>query len=298
MALGLNFARGDCTVSKIVAETTPVIWEILKDDYMPIPSIQAWKNIANRFYELWNIPNCLGAIDGKHIRIKKLPNSGSTNYNYKQYHSIVLMACSDADGLFTMIETGFAGRNSDGGIFRAGRMKHWIQRSVNIPPPTQLPHDPQENDFPYYFVADEAFPLLKYVMRPYPQRFLNNKKRIFNYRLSRGRKTVECAFGMASQKFQILETPIRCLKLQTVIHIIKCVCILHNFVRKNEGAPYALNVQEEQDNPDFGIIQQTQQENVLFNIDNRSTSYNLRDYLASYFLTPRAQLPWQWNVIT
>lgn len=122
MALSLHFAR-DSTISNIIAETTEAIWQPLVDKYMPIPNIQGWINITNRFKELWNIPNCLGAIDEKHVRIQKLPNSGLTSYNYKDYHSIVLMACSDADGLFTMIETGFAGRNSDGGIFRASALK-------------------------------------------------------------------------------------------------------------------------------------------------------------------------------
>jgi len=75
---------------------------------------------------LWNLPNCVGAIDGKHVRIEKFANSGSSNFNYKSYHSTVLLACCDADGLFTMIETGYAGRNSDGGIFRASVMKYWI----------------------------------------------------------------------------------------------------------------------------------------------------------------------------
>jgi hypothetical protein len=72
----------------------------LQREYMAIPSTEKWKDISNRFYELWNIPNCLGAMDGKHIRIQKLPNSGSTNYNYKGYHSIILLAVCDADGLF------------------------------------------------------------------------------------------------------------------------------------------------------------------------------------------------------
>ena len=83
---------------------------------MPLPTKQQWKQIAERFPCLWNLPNCIGAIDGKHIRIEKLPKSGSCHFNYKGYHSVVLMAC-DADGLFTMIESGYAGRNSDGGIF-------------------------------------------------------------------------------------------------------------------------------------------------------------------------------------
>lgn len=72
------------------------------------------------------------------------------------------MACSDEDGNFIMIETGFAGRNSDGSIFRASRMGHWLERDgLNIPQPTPLPNDPKKICFPYYFIADEAFPQKK-----------------------------------------------------------------------------------------------------------------------------------------
>lgn len=84
---------------------------------MPLPITQEFKQIAERFYSLWNILNCIGAVDGKHVRIEKLSNSGSNNFNYKDYHSVILMTCCDSDGLFTMIECGYAGRNNDGGIF-------------------------------------------------------------------------------------------------------------------------------------------------------------------------------------
>lgn len=94
------------------------------------------------------------------IKIQKVPNTGLINFNYKTYHSIVLMACSDADGNFIMIETGFAGRNSDSGIFRASRMGRWLEiDGFNLPNPRPLPNGPNEINFPFYFVADEAFPL-------------------------------------------------------------------------------------------------------------------------------------------
>lgn len=51
----------------------------------------------------------------------------------------MLLGCCDADGLFTMIETGYAGRNSDGGIFRASAMKYWLTRKeLDIPLPSKL----------------------------------------------------------------------------------------------------------------------------------------------------------------
>lgn len=78
-------------MSHIVEETTKVIWESLKESDMPVSTSDGWKTIAARFSELWHLPNCLGAIDGKHIRIQKVPNSGSSNFNYKDYHSVGML---------------------------------------------------------------------------------------------------------------------------------------------------------------------------------------------------------------
>jgi hypothetical protein len=47
---------------------------------------------------------------------------------------------------------------------------------------------------PFVVVADEAYPLLHYLMRPYPKRMLNNPRLVFNYRLYRARSNVERAF--------------------------------------------------------------------------------------------------------
>ncbi|KAJ8949461.1 hypothetical protein NQ318_007562, partial [Aromia moschata] len=64
-----------------------------------------------------NFPNCLGAIDGKHIRIKMPPCSGSEYFNFKKYFSIILLAVVDADQCFTFVDVGHSGRNSDSNIF-------------------------------------------------------------------------------------------------------------------------------------------------------------------------------------
>ena len=66
---------------------------------------------------------------------------------------------------------------------------------MSFPPPKQLPNDIDGAYMPYVIVGDEAFGL-SHVMRPYPQKNLSIKKSIFNYRLTRARRMVECAFGM------------------------------------------------------------------------------------------------------
>lgn len=138
------------------------------------------------------------------------------------------MACSDADGCFTTIDVGDLGRNSDGGVFRSSRLGRWLDRDeLNVPRPHPLPFDANEAPFPYFFVADAAFPLKNYLMKPYPRAALTHEQRICNFRLTLGRKTVECAFGMLRSKFRIFDVPIGCSE-KVVKPIIASACVLHN----------------------------------------------------------------------
>lgn len=57
-SLGLYFARGETTIGNIVDGTTKAVWNSLKQNYMPVPTTQGWKNIATRFSDVWHLPNC------------------------------------------------------------------------------------------------------------------------------------------------------------------------------------------------------------------------------------------------
>ena len=289
-ALHFEFFRGISTISSIVADTAEKLWTVLHPDYMALPTIEQWKEISDRYYELWNMPNCLGSIDGKHIRIKCPKKSGSAYYNYKGYFSIVLMACADADGLFTFISVGDYGRNSDGRVIKScGFFQALIEDQLNIPPSAVLPNDESNATFPMFFLGDEAFPLHKNIMRPYPRRTLTNAKRIFNYRLSRARKSVECSFGMLVSKFRIFETQIDC-EPDKVVHIVKAACILHNFIRKHDGRFLNSNEQDARAVYNLPGLQ------LELHGRQQTTASDLRDRLCAYFVKPENALPWQNNV--
>lgn len=55
-----------------------------------------WLEIEKGFYKRTNFPYCIGAIDGKHIRIKKPGHTGSEFFNYKSFFSTVLLAVADS----------------------------------------------------------------------------------------------------------------------------------------------------------------------------------------------------------
>lgn len=173
---------------------------------MPEPSKEKWVEETKIFYNKTNFPNCLGAIDGKHIRCKAPNNSGSLFFNFKKYFSIVLIAIADDNLCFITIDVGAFGKESDSNIFKECPLgKKLYSGQLELPKPAILPNT---NDCPqpYVFIGDEAFALHSNLLRPYPGRNLNNTRRIFNYRLSRARRTVECTFGVLANKWRVLHT--------------------------------------------------------------------------------------------
>ena len=110
-------------------EVCEAIWKCFQEDYMKMPNlVSEWESIAKEFEQRWNFPNCLGAIDGKHIIMNSPKNTGSIYYNYKGSFSIVLLALSDANNRFIYVDIGAYGRCSDGGIFSNSSLKkQWIE---------------------------------------------------------------------------------------------------------------------------------------------------------------------------
>ncbi|KAE8740783.1 hypothetical protein FOCC_FOCC013682 [Frankliniella occidentalis] len=155
----------------------------LEESVLKTPGKAEWKEISNKFMEIWQFPNCLGAVGGKHMRIQAPPESGAQFHNYKSFFSMVLMATCDAQYKFTTIDIGQYGRH---------------------------------------------------MMRPYPRRSLQtDEHRIFNYRLSRARRTIENAFGILCSRWQILHQPLR-MSPTNAQNLFAALCVLHHFIMVGE----------------------------------------------------------------
>ena len=89
---------------------------------------------------------------------------------------------------------------------------------------------------PYFLVGDEIFPLKTWLMRPYPGT-LDKDQRIFNYRLSRARRTIENAFGILCAGWRIFYTAIRA-KVENFENFVLPCLALHNYFRLTGNASY------------------------------------------------------------
>ena len=99
---------GKPTLSCIIGETCDAIFESLSGEYLyPSSSTEEWKNIVRDFQETQDLPQIVGAIDGKHIRIQCPKQSRTLFHNYKGFFSFVSLAiCDDRYGLILVSMVG------------------------------------------------------------------------------------------------------------------------------------------------------------------------------------------------
>ena len=127
-------------------------------------------------------------------------------------------------------------RISDGEVLRNSTLSKAISTNLlNIPGPHTL--DDGETEAPYIIVADNAFPLIENLMKPYPFRGLSKKQWICNHHLSRARRIVKNVFGILANSFRIFLSPILLSPKNVEILTLVC-CTLHNFLRNKAPLRY------------------------------------------------------------
>jgi hypothetical protein len=108
---------GETAVREIVKVCCKGIWNCLKATDIPEKTEDDWVSIDKDFYRRSQFPNCIGAVDGKRVRIKMPTDSGSLFYNYKHFFSILLLASVDANYCFTAADVGEVGKSGYSNVF-------------------------------------------------------------------------------------------------------------------------------------------------------------------------------------
>lgn len=233
LSIAIAFRVDESTVRMLIKEVCKVLINVLQPIYLSQSSEEEWKSCVEGFWKRWNVPNCVGAVDGKHITLQCPPNSGSLFFNYKKYYSIVLMAVANYTYRFTLVDVGAYGGNSDGGIFSDSLIgKNLKNENLNLPKGTfALPGSQIRT--PTFLLADDAFSLSNRIMKPYTGKNLDEKQQICNYRFSRARRVVESTFGIFSNRWRIFRQSI-CMLPETADIITTASVCLHNFIISEE----------------------------------------------------------------
>nr|CAI5853840.1 unnamed protein product [Callosobruchus analis] len=287
------------TISSFLAEVFPAIYDALKD-FIKVPHTEdERKNIQKEYYFRWNFPKCCGALDGKHIVIRNASHSGSEYLNYKGTYSLILFACIDANYCFRYFDIGTNGRANDAAVCAKSSLNAALENVRNT------------LNFPKHgvFVADDAFPLRTYILKPFGRStHLSRKQKIFNYRLSRARRIVENAFGILVSRFRVFERPIA-IGIDKVDVVVKATLALHNWLKMSSGETYTPigsfdteDLNTRQIVPGSWRTQSTEARglvNLQTNLGSRNyttSASTVRDQYAEYF-SGHGAVPWQLNMI-
>ncbi|XP_065448109.1 uncharacterized protein LOC135982985 [Chrysemys picta bellii] len=218
-SVGNQFGVGKSTVGAAVIQVTNAIKDLLISTVVTLGNVQV---IVDGFAAM-GFPNCGGAMDGTHLPILSPEHQATEYINCKGYFSMLLQALVDHKGCFTNINVGWPGKVHDARVFRNSGLFQKLEEGTCFLDQKITVGDVE---IPIIILGDPAYPLMPWLMKPY-KGSLDSSQDLFNYRLSKCRMVVECAFGCVKAHWRSLLTWIDLSKVNIPIAIAAC-CALHN----------------------------------------------------------------------
>ncbi|KAF2293662.1 hypothetical protein GH714_003932 [Hevea brasiliensis] len=177
----------------------------------------------NRFYPYFK--NCVGALDGTHIRVKVPRELAPRFRGRKEWPTQNVLAACSFDMKFTYVLPGWEGTASDSRI-----LKNALDREDKLLIPQGK-----------FYLVDAGLPLrsgliaqyrgVRYHLNEYSRRRPQNAKELFNHRHASLRNVIERAFGVLKKRFPIIASGTEPhYSFETMIEIVLACCIIHNFL--------------------------------------------------------------------
>ncbi|XP_071958993.1 uncharacterized protein [Antedon mediterranea] len=191
--------------------------------------------MVEKFRMKQGFPQVAGAIDGTHIKITAPTENAQDYFNHKWSYSVLLQGLVDADGKFMNTFFGLPGSVHDARMFNLSTLSNKLADNTLFNPNPSL--NIEGTAVPLLIIGDPAYPLLPNLIRPFIGRGnLNREKRIFNFKHSSTRMTVEKAFGRLKGRCRLLlkenEHEVRNLR-----SVVQACCTLHNICEAS-NVPY------------------------------------------------------------
>ena len=238
------FDIGKSTVSKVVRRVTMAISRLLGPQYIKHPqTIGKVEEMATHFQQRHGFPQCIGAIDGTHIGIKKPSEKASDYINRKGSYTMNIQACADYKYCFFDVVIKWPGSVHDARIFSNSALNKNL-RDESIPPCPKVIVD-GESAVPICILGDPAYPLLPFLMKELANRGKGQEEQSFGFKLSSARMVIECAFGRLKGRFGCLRRDIN-IDMKYLPEVIYACFILHNYCEINNDVIANSRVEEAQ----------------------------------------------------
>ncbi|XP_016122431.1 putative nuclease HARBI1 [Sinocyclocheilus grahami] len=225
------FGVGVSTVFNCVQDFCNAVIKVLLPVHIKFPDSRKLKEMADVFENRWDVPQCVGAIDGSHIPIIAPEKYPRDYFNRKGWHSIVIQAVVDGKGLFWDLCVGHPGSVHDARVLRQSYL--WKMLNDGHPLNQSKVHI-SGYDVGYYLIGDSAYPLQNWLMKPFPDTGrLTPQQQRFNLRLSCARSVVDSSFGRLKARWRCLLKRSDC-KLELIKKMVLTCCVLHNICEERD----------------------------------------------------------------
>lgn len=166
-----------------------------------------------------------GAIDGTHIKIRAPRESAVNYFSRYQQHDVAVQGIVKGRKIFMDIAAGFPGSLHDARVLRNSSIYDRAEQGDVLAAPTHVIGGHKIHPFS---VGDSAYPLSRFLQKPYPEGTRDPSEIQFNKQLSAARVKVECAFGIVKGRWRILSF-IEEASVARVSKIIVACAVFHNF---------------------------------------------------------------------
>ena len=164
-------------------------------------------------------------------------------FKLQTFFSVVLQGVADSENRIIFIDIGAFGKQSDGGTYSGSTLYHFLEDlESTLPKPVNT--EGSRTEMPFLIVGDEAYPLKTCLIKPFARKTMSYEERVLNCGLSRASRCVECAFGIQTAKWRLLNKATG-TNVNKGERIVRCICLLRNIIIDTEGTTHDPSVLHE-----------------------------------------------------